>query len=458
LRSPDCLRVGLAVFGRELRNLLAARALWLMLLVLCPLVGYGFIQAVTLFSEASRSALQFPELARGMSPLDGILVPTFGAFYLAMTLLFPFVAIRAVAQEKQNGALKLVLQLPLGVPALIGWKVLAVGAVWLLALLPALSAVLIWRLLGGHVYGPELANLLLGHALYGLVITNIAFFAAAVAESPATAAIVTLAFTIGFWVLDFAAGSGPGWLVRFAPLSLTATLRAFERGLFSVPQAIQSLVLAAALLAATILWLPTGVSRRHKGWYSTAVVAASILVVLAAGQARWYIDAAEDRRNSFNPADEAALRQMTLPLAVTLYLSPEDSRAREMESNVLAKLRRVVPRLEIRYGPVSKIGLFGAPSDDRYGLVIYEYQGKRDESRSSSEPEILPLLHGLAGRKVTPVELPTYPGYPLGVSATPASVWFYGVLPVAVLAGWWWVRRRKPNAQELELSSRENTA
>src|SRR6266702_1878574 len=141
LRSPDRLRVGVAVFGRELRNLLAARALWLMLLMLCPLVGYGFIQAVALYSEASRSALQFPELARGMSPLDGILVPTFGAFYLAVTLLFPFVAIRAVAQEKQNGALKLVLQLPLGVPDLIGWKVLAVGAVWLLALLPALSAV-----------------------------------------------------------------------------------------------------------------------------------------------------------------------------------------------------------------------------------------------------------------------------------------------------------------------------
>jgi ABC-2 type transport system permease protein len=52
--------------------------------------------------------LSFPELARGMTPLDGILVPTLGAFYLGTTLLFPFVAIRALGQDKESGALKLV--------------------------------------------------------------------------------------------------------------------------------------------------------------------------------------------------------------------------------------------------------------------------------------------------------------------------------------------------------------
>jgi ABC-2 type transport system permease protein len=62
---------------------------------------------VRLFGEASRTALQFPEMARGMTPLDGILVPTLGAFYLGTTLLFPFVAIRALGQDKESGALKL---------------------------------------------------------------------------------------------------------------------------------------------------------------------------------------------------------------------------------------------------------------------------------------------------------------------------------------------------------------
>ena len=48
-----------------------------MLLIMTPLTGYGFVEATRLFGEASGTALQFPELARGMAPLDGIqLTPT----------------------------------------------------------------------------------------------------------------------------------------------------------------------------------------------------------------------------------------------------------------------------------------------------------------------------------------------------------------------------------------------
>lgn len=442
----------------ELRNLFASRAPWVMLLMLCPLVGYGFIQAVYLFAEASRSAIEFPELAHGMTPLDGILVPTFGAFYLAMTLLFPFVAIRAVGQEKQSGALKLALQLPLGVPALIALKALAVAAAWLLALLPAASAVTIWIMLGGHVSILELANLLLGHALYALTITAIAFFAAAVSESVATAAIVTLAFTIGFWVLDFAAGGQSGWLSQISMLSLTATLRQFERGLFALPQAAQTLVLALALLAAAAVWLSSGVAFRRKLGASAAILALLILLLPLAGQPRFYADVAEDRRNSFNPAEEAALRRMTAPLVITLYLSPDDSRLREMETNVLGKLRRAVPNLKIRYGAVPKSSLFSPSGDERYGLVIYEYGGKRGQSRSNSPHEILPILYGLAGVKVTPVELPAYPGYPLVADAGRAAWWFYGILPGLIAAGWRLSRRHPRPEHKVLVMSKESAS
>jgi hypothetical protein len=75
-----------------------------MLLMLCPLVGYSFFQAVALYGEASAAARDQPVLATSLSPLDGIIVPTFGAFYVAVTLLFPFVAIRALGREKETGA------------------------------------------------------------------------------------------------------------------------------------------------------------------------------------------------------------------------------------------------------------------------------------------------------------------------------------------------------------------
>jgi ABC-2 type transport system permease protein len=62
-------------------------------------------------------------------------------------------------------------------------------------------------------------------------VAGIAFFAAALTESMATAAIVTLAFTLGFWVLDFAAATGPEWLRTLGEISPTQVLKQFERGL-----------------------------------------------------------------------------------------------------------------------------------------------------------------------------------------------------------------------------------
>src|SRR5215211_2954644 len=188
---------------KELWDILSGRALWTMLLLLCPLIGYSFVQAVSLYSEASVSALQSPVLARGLSPLDGVLVPSLGALYVGTTLLFPFVAIRVLSQEKESGALRLLVQLPYRAATLVAAKLTAVLAAWGLASLPAVSVLAIWSLLGGHMSPPETLTLLVGHLGYGLLVGAMALFAATVADSAATAAILTLACTIGSWVLDF---------------------------------------------------------------------------------------------------------------------------------------------------------------------------------------------------------------------------------------------------------------
>jgi ABC-2 type transport system permease protein len=138
LRSPDTIAASRAPFRpllvKELRQIAGGRALWTMLLLLCPLVGYSFVQAVSLYGEASRAAMQSPSAAGSLSPLDGVLVPTFGAFYVAITLLFPFVAIRVLGHEKETGALRLLIQLPYRTPTLIAAKLVAILAAWLIGL------------------------------------------------------------------------------------------------------------------------------------------------------------------------------------------------------------------------------------------------------------------------------------------------------------------------------------
>src|SRR5215210_5786671 len=163
LRSPDSARALRApwrpLLVKELWEILSGRGLWTMLLILCPLVGYSFFQAVSLYGEASTAAQQSPILATGLSPLDGVLVPTLGAFYVAVTLLFPFVAIRVLGHEKESGALHLLVQLPYRSASVIAVKLAAVMTAWLLAAVPALTALIVWAMLGGHLHVLETLNL-----------------------------------------------------------------------------------------------------------------------------------------------------------------------------------------------------------------------------------------------------------------------------------------------------------
>jgi len=336
------------LLAKEIREVLGGRALWIMLLLLCPLVGYSFFQAVSLYGEASTAALQSPVLARSLSPLDGVLVPSFGAFYVAVTLLFPFVAIRVLGHEKESGALRLLVQLPYRSATLIAAKLAAVLAAWLVASLPVLSALAIWRALGGHMAAAETLNLLLGHLLYGALVGAIALFAAAVSESAATAAIVALAFTIGSWVLDFTVAGQPGVFAWISQMSLTQILHVFEQGMFSAGLVLGIAVAIAGFAALAAVWLPPGVAPRTKLVRSFGCIAAAGVLFAAASRIGLAADVTEDRRNSFSAADQRALAALAKPLMVTVHLAPEDPRYVDLGRNVLAKLGRALPDLTIR--------------------------------------------------------------------------------------------------------------
>jgi ABC-2 type transport system permease protein len=445
LRSPETFHVQSAplrpLLVKELWEILGGRALWIMLLLMCPLIGYSFFQATALYGEASVAGLQSPVLASGLSPLDGVLVPTFGAFYVAVTLLFPFVAIRVLGQEKECGAMRLLVQLPYRSPTLITAKLVAVLAAWVFASIPALSALVMWELLGGHLSAPETLNLVCGHLLYGLLVGAIALFAASVAESAATAAIVTLAFTIGSWVLDFTAAGQPGLLAWIASLSLTQVLHSFEQGLLStgLVAGICAAVLGFAALAT--VWLPPGVRVRNKIVRSVLCVFAVALALGLVTQIRLTFDVSEDRRNSFPLADQHLLATLPQPLIVTVHLAPEDPRYADLQRNVLAKLERTMPMVSVRLA-VERQSLATNAGGDRYGEVEYAYGGRSDVSRSTSPQEILPMLYGLAGVS-TPAPAPgsDYRGYPLVAGSQLALFWFFFGLPLCIALAWWWSRR-----------------
>jgi ABC-type transport system involved in multi-copper enzyme maturation permease subunit len=431
----------LALVSKEWRELMASRAFWLLLLMIGPLVGHGFIVAVKLYAEASGFGGGAAALAQGLTPLDGILVPTFGAYDLAATFLLPFVAIRMISAEKENGGLKLLLQFPGSLGAKMAAKGLALFGGWLIVLLPGLLAIVLWEIYGGHLYAPETLNLLLGHLLRAMLNGGIALAAAALAESAASAAIVTLGITVGTWALDFLAAGRGGFLQQLASFTPTAAIRFFEQGLLRLNTVAVMLAISIAGFAVAAIWLEMGRAVRSRALRMTVVMAAMLVVMAGAATLQASFDTSENRRNSFSRADEEALARIGQPLRVTAFLAPEDPRLTDLEQSVVKKLRRILASVEVEYIAGGTSGLFEA-SGDHYGEIWYEMNGKRVMERSTIEPVVLEQIYRLAGvQPPQPTTEDEFGGYPLAARPIGAAWIFYGLWPLATALLWWLIRR-----------------
>jgi ABC-type transport system involved in multi-copper enzyme maturation permease subunit len=424
------------LFLKELRDLSAGRAFWAALVIVILLTGYSYIQAVTLYAEASRSALKYPDLARGISPLDGILVPTLGSLYLAVTFLFPFIVIRTVGAEKQSGALKMLVQMPYSIPSLVAAKLAAATCAWSVMLWPSLLALAFWQGAGGHLAGAEVANLVLGHFLYASVIASISLLAAALAESSASAAIAAVGVTLGFWVLDFAAAGNNGVLKSLAGFSLTTVLRSFERGIFSFSAVVGSLAAALGLMLVAGTWLHPGRSTGARLVRSAVTLVMTVIVILAVSQAGLFGDATEDRRNSFSRTDESVLKKAQGRLTIEVNLAAEDPRLYDLERSILGKLKRALPDVRVIYADVGMDKVL-AGTDDQYGQVVYRHKDRQAMSRSTSEEEVLPIVFEIMGLNRLPSdESATYPGYPLVAGTYWPKMAFSILLPLIALLLW----------------------
>lgn len=416
---------------KEWRELLASRAYWLMLLMIGPLVGQAFITAVDTYAEASGIAGGPAALAQGLSPLDGIFVPAFGAYDLAVTLLFPFVAIRAVAAERENGAWKLLLQGPASVATMLSVKGLMLLTGWAIAWIPGLAALILWRIYGGSLHLPELINLLLGYGLRVYLASGVAVTAAAVFNNASSAAIAALGFTVGTWALDFIAAGSGGWIQKLAGYTPAAALRTFEQGQLRLSIILVTLILGTAGFAFASQWL------RERPLVSLAFLLAAILAASLGSRLKPDWDVSENRRNSFSPSEEAALRRIHRPLHVTVFLAPEDPRLVDLDRGILSKLERILPGMTVGYAAQTRSGLFENASA-HYGEVWYEMDGRKAMSRSTTEAIVLELLHQLAH---VPVPLHseenTYPGHPLKARPAGAASIFYGVWPACVALAYW---------------------
>ena len=427
---------------KECRELVVSRAWWVLLFAMGPLVGVSFISAVRTYAEVSGLNGSSAGVGEALSPLIGVWAPTFSACELAAVFLLPFVAIGLVAGDRQSGALKLETQQAMSPFARIMVKALVLLAGWLVAMLPPLSAILLWKCYGGPIYAPELITLAFGHALNAGLTIALAAAMSALAEHPSTAAILTLSITVGTWIVSFFGAIQGGWWERAAGYTPAAMVAEFQHGLLRLDTVLIALVLTLTGLGMAAAWMRLGVGVRRRVYQSAAIGALAAASVFGCTLLRASWDISEARSNSFSEGDERTLSRIHAPLRIEVHLAPEDPRRDDLEHRALSKLRRVMPKLEVRYVSATSIGLFEQTSAG-YGEIWYDLAGRRTMSRATTAEAVLEAIYSLAG-VAPPAENDEaiFRGHPLAVPPKGAGTIFYGVWPGMVLAGGILARKR----------------
>jgi hypothetical protein len=430
------------LLAKECRELVSSRAWWVLLVAMGPLVGVTFISAVRTYAEASGLNGTTAGVGEAFSPLVGIWAPTFSACEVAAVFLLPFVAIRLVAGDRHSGALKIEAQHPMPAVARIGAKALVLFVAWIVASAPAAVAVILWKTYDGSIYAPELATVAFGHLLNAGLTIALAAFTAAVSEHPSTAAILTLSVTVGTWIVNFVAAVQGGVWERIAGYTPPAMVAGFQRGLVRLDVVLVAAALIAAGLVLAAIWIRTGVAIRRRVNESVVLGAVAAAVILGCSIVTPSWDTSEARANSFPEADEEMLAQIRAPLRIEAHLAPEDPRRADLEHKAIAKLRRVMPSVQVEYVSATSIGLF-EQNTPHYGEIWYELGGRREMSRAITGEGVLEIIYELAGVKAPVESDAVFRGHPLAVPPKGAAIVFYGIWPALVIASAFLARRRQ---------------
>ena len=292
------------------------------------------------------------------------------------------------------------------------------------------------------MYAPEAFAVVLGHLLNAGLIIALAAAAASMSEHPSTAAILTLAFTVGTWVLNFVAAVQGGIWEQLAGYTPAAMLQTFQHALVRLNLVLAALVLTAAGLSLAAVWMRLGLTVRRRALESLAILIAAGALAFACSFVRADWDASENRRNSFSEPDEEALKQIKTPLSIEAHLAPEDPRRFDLEHQTLSKLRRIMPRLTVRYFSSTSIGLF-EQANTHYGEIWYDLGGRQTMSRITSGEGVLETIYGLAGIQPPKEVEPELHGHPLAVRPRGAATLFYAAWPLAAAGLAFYVKRRR---------------
>lgn len=430
---------------RELAIVLRARITWLIAALTALLCGHSFVLALDLYTAGSRSVQASVLMAREFDPLLGIVRPLLGGVYISASLLLPLLAARPLAIESERKSLRVLLLQSAAPTRVVLSKFLAALCGAALLLLGPLALLLLFGVLGGHLAISETTIALLGQAFYLVLVAALATAAAAWTATVAQAAVLTLLMVLFSWAVDAAEGfAALAWLGRVSDWSVTTHLAAFEHGTMALGDCGWMLVASVAALGVALVGVRFDLPPRQRVLWLLAIAVAALLGLRVAARLPLMFDMTELRRGSLPPAAVRAIHTLRGPISVTVYLDRDDARRRQMESDVLTKLRLARPEVTVVYPLDDAPSAVEAAHGEGYGRTIVRVGEGSKETFSASRKEIITVLFEAANQTLPDWSQPEYPGYPLMVEGRRRSatlLFSYALCPGLFLVFGWLLTR-----------------
>lgn len=432
---------------RELGVAFGARLTWLVAAAGALVVGHAFILAVDIFSAASRSAFSSALQAREMDPLLGIVRPTLGGANLVVAVFGPLVAARVLSVEKERRTFGALCLLEGSSSIVVAKKLMAAYGAAMLLLFAPVVLFLAYALEGGRFDGIETTLAVGSEALHVALVTAVSVAASAWAPTLAQAAAIGVLASLSSWAIDAADGfAALAWLGGAHAWSIDHRLESFQRGILSLGSLVWFVAAICGAVALALVGARFDLSRAKRAALAAGAVGVTCLLLMTAGQSRRGYDWSEQRRASLPPDVVAALRGAAQPIAVDVYLDRDDSRRRQIETDVLAKLLLARPDVVVRTPLDVARPELAARHDSVYGKIVVRVGGATRETRSTSRREIATLVMEAAGIVPPDWSPPEYSGHPHVVEGgrrAALAAFAYALLPVTFIAIGVHVARRR---------------
>jgi ABC-2 type transport system permease protein len=235
----------LTIARREFKSLFAAPSTWLILGGLQFIFAWFFLARLDAFLQVQA---QLAQIANAPGATLAVAVPLFGTLSLILMMLVPIFTMRALAEERRNHTLTLLLAAPVRDTHIVLGKFF--GLMLFLLLIIAGGTLMVLSL----AFGTQLdIGLLLANALGLLLLcasyAALGLYISSLTAQPLVAAIAALAALFGLWLAEIGAEDADNILRLVAP---TSHFQNFNIGLLNSADAVYFVLFCAFFLLLAI--------------------------------------------------------------------------------------------------------------------------------------------------------------------------------------------------------------